>query len=51
MWLLGKYTCNIKWAVADLLGVEIIRGNRTDNIRPCREEAAVLSGSAGVLGI
>ena len=51
MLLLGKYTCNIRWVVADLMGLELIRGNKTDKTRPCRREGAVLLGMAVVLRI
>ena len=34
--ILGKYTSN--WAVADLTWLELNRGNKADNTRPCAGE-------------
>ena len=50
--LLGKYTCNISRAVADLARLELIfGGNETDNTRSCKGEEVVPLGMAVVSAI
>ena len=41
----------ISWTVADLMGLELIRGNKTGNTWPYRGEGSIMLGRAVALGI
>ena len=41
----------MSWAGGDLMGFELISGNKNDITRPCGTEGVVLFGRAVVLGI
>ena len=39
----------INWAVADLMYLQLIKGNKTDNTRPCVRDGAREEGGRGLM--